>query len=131
MPCKLAQSPLMQKMHPATAASTEACVGRRHPANSQGNSAIAAGFFRRRENTVIADKDCGLPQLIAVLELTSEQKEAAEKLLAIAGQIDQLEAVIKALPEPKRSALMHYWSEPVLCHGTNVMSYRRTFAALA
>jgi len=79
----------------------------------------------------MADKDRRLPQLVAVLELTSEQKEAVERLLAIAGQIDQLEAAIKALPEPKRSALMHYWTEPVLRHGTKVTSYRRTFAALA
>ena len=79
----------------------------------------------------MADKDCRLPKLIAFLELTSEQKAAAERLLAIATQIDQLEAAIRALPEPRRTALMQYWTEPVLRHGIEITCYRRTFAALA
>jgi len=98
---------------------------------TKGISTTDAGFFHAWEDLVMADRDRRLPQLVAVLELTREQKEAVERLLAIAGQIDQLEAAIKALPEPKRSALMHYWTDPVLRHGTKVTSYRRTFAALA
>ena len=79
----------------------------------------------------MADIDHRLQQLVALLELTSEQKMAIEDLLMLAKQIDQLEATIRALPELQRNALMRYWAEPILQHGTNVRSYRRTFFGLA
>jgi len=79
----------------------------------------------------MADIDHRLQQLVALLELTSEQKKAIEDLLMLAKQIDQLESTIRALPELQRNALMRYWAEPILQHGTNVRSYRRTFFGLA
>ena len=44
----------------------------------------------------MADIDCRLQRLVAVLELTAEQKETVESLLTVAKQIDQLEATIRA-----------------------------------
>jgi hypothetical protein len=79
----------------------------------------------------MADRDCRLQQLVALFELTAEQKETIEDLLIVVKQIDQLEATIRALPELQRNALMRYWAEPILQYGTNVASYRRTFSGLA
>jgi hypothetical protein len=83
------------------------------------------------EKIAMADIDNRLQQLVALLELTSDQKEAIDDLLTVAKQIDQLEATIGALPELQRNALMRYWAEPILQYGTNVRSYRRTFFGLA
>jgi hypothetical protein len=83
------------------------------------------------EKIAMADIDHRLQQLVALLELTSEQKKAIEDLLMLAKQIDQLEATIRALPELQRNALMRYWAEPILQYGTNARCYRRTFFSLA
>jgi hypothetical protein len=78
----------------------------------------------------MADMDRRLQQLVTLLELTSEQKKAIEDLLEVAEQIDRLEAAVGALPEPQRNAVMRYWAEPILQHGTDVRSYQRTFFCL-
>jgi len=62
------------------------------------------------ENIPIADIDCRLQQLFALLELTAEQKETLESLLTVVKQINQLEATIRALPEQQRTALMSRWA---------------------
>jgi hypothetical protein len=102
----------------------------RRIANPHGIVLPPRGFYGREE-IVMADTDRRLQQLVAVLELGNEQKKAAETLLGLAKQIDQLEKVIRALPEPQRTAVMHYWIDPIVRHGTKVESYRRTFAGLS
>jgi hypothetical protein len=78
----------------------------------------------------MAGANADLAQLLAVLELSHEQKQAAEQVLAVAHRIDRLEAEIKALPEAQRYALMRYWAEPFLRCGLEVGSYERSFAEL-
>ena len=76
------------------------------------------------------DTDARLQQFIAFLQISDEQKQAAENLLAVANQINRLEAQIRAMPEPQRRALMHYWTHPFLRSDVEVASYERTFAEL-
>jgi hypothetical protein len=78
----------------------------------------------------MAEADTNLAPLLAALKLSNEHRQLAEYLLAVAHRIDQLEAEIKALPEPQKNALMRYWAGPILRCGFEISSHQRSFAEL-